>query len=164
MEYQFNLTLWEQYLASLRIAFRKGPLLLMHALYPALGIFLAIDQWRRGVVSIWAYVSLLVLLAFTPLVTMLAVLVRRGQSRGAFSALIVRVTDEGIEQQTQIGDTKVAWGQLLTVRETSRFFFFFVTNRLAIVLPTRVVSDESEQVRLRELIRAHTGVKSRLLK
>ena len=153
MSFKFALGLWEHYKASLRVAVRPGPILIIHLTVLVLFLFLPINLWQMGVRSPLAYLAVLVtIVVYLPTIRLLSVVLRRSQRRGAYNDITIIVDDAGITQQTVLGTTHLPWSSLVAVQESAGLFLFYVTTNVAILLPVRVVKREGRLSDLRAMI------------
>src|SRR5215470_15406352 len=64
-------------------------------------------------------------------------------------------SDAGVEIQTSVSNSNLAWQAFTRAAETSGFLLLFVSNNLAHIVPKRCLADEATVSSLRELIRRH---------
>jgi hypothetical protein len=159
LEYRFRLHLVEEVVAGLKVTVRSGLHLVIHVVFPVLGVvILALAIARGWPPRAMAWVGAAAGLAFTPLVVLLSVLSARlgGGERH------VALDDDGIVVMARGGVARAGWESLAEVEETGRLFLFFATPRAAIAIPKRVVGTERDLARLRAYVRDRAGARARL--
>jgi hypothetical protein len=62
------------------------------------------------------------------------------------------IEDTGLRVITNKADTRLRWGGLKKVRETSGLFMFYYSDRVAFYLPKRVLEGEAEVATVRGLV------------
>lgn len=66
---------------------------------------------------------------------------------------VFRVTGDGAESVTGLGESKVAWNAILRYRESSRFFLLHLAPRQFVPLPKRAFASEQEIIDFRNLLK-----------
>ena len=64
-----------------------------------------------------------------------------------------RLTQSGLSVSTHTADLDLRWDGMFKVRELPDFFLFYYSKRIAYYLPKRVVGDQDQVGRVKELIR-----------
>ena len=118
--------------------------------------FLPVDLralWLVGVIAFF----LAGLISFVPWIV-------RGQLRRAFKETpslqgpqVYQFSDAGLTITGGAMTLTLGWDSLVEVAETPAFFLFYYSKRQAYYFPKRVITNEQDLNRLRELIRAKMG-------
>lgn len=132
----------------LALAFRPGPLYLVHAMFPCAALFIVYLNIEHGTFN-WITVVPVVLLSFlfSPLLFATMVGIWWIQNRKLSRDVFVELLDEGLSVENAQARSLLKWDAITEIRETSSFFFFHINKRQAVLVPCNVVSS----VRIPEL-------------
>jgi hypothetical protein len=118
--------------------------------------FLPVDLrplWLVGIIAFF----LAGLMSFVPWIV-------RGQLRRAYKETpslqglqVYQFSDDGLTIKGNATTLTLGWDSFVEAAETPAFFLFYYSKRHAHYFPKRVISDERELRRLREVIRAKLG-------
>jgi hypothetical protein len=153
VNFEFQPSFGEVYWATFAVI-RRSPLqLVLSAVFPAAGIFLAaLVLWSRRPATIDVLITILLCFAFTPGIIALKLWLARRRNRTVAGVHRFALDSQGIHVSGPAFDVALKWSAINKVAETKRFFLFFFSAQAAQFLPKRVISSADELQAIRDLI------------
>jgi hypothetical protein len=152
-----NPTFWDVYVASLTLIRYRGALIIVHAIFPLLGLFglVFVLCVRHHVGADDALIALLAF-SFTPLVTALAVWTSRRRNKLAQGPFTYSFDAEGMHTSATAFDQTIKWPAIMRVRQSKRFLFIFVSPSRAFCLPLKALTEQGVLDEVRSIACEHT--------
>ena len=78
-------------------------------------------------------------------------MIKEGKNNGLLGEHTMTLTDEGISDLNQKGETKVKWSGIEMFKEDDEYFYLYNSSVSSYILPKRALSDEAE---FRKMVRS----------
>jgi hypothetical protein len=157
LRFEFETSFLEQYIASLTVLSRLPSQIAMSAVFPLAGLFLIFVSFFSNTFGVFDAFIIGLSFGFTPLLTALNVWVSRRRNKTSVGQFVYEFDLDGIKISGRAFDLKLKWEALWKVRETKKFFLFFVSPRAAQFLPKRCIVDTEQQSQLRQFVLSRTA-------
>ena len=164
MKIEFTPTFWNQYLASLIIQVKSPFMLIISLIFPAAGLFI-LTCMLLGISKEPSFFEIIIIplaFGFTPIITALSVYLARRKNKTIGGAQTYQVDDIGIEITGSTFKTHLQWQGLYQILETGRFFFFYLSPRMAYFIPKSIFNNLSEVDELKKLLVSKAKCKNNL--
>jgi hypothetical protein len=157
MRFEFETSFREQYSAALTMMSRMPLQMLALAIFPLAGFALILLSLATDSLSLFTIFLVVLTFSFFPLVTALNVWLSRRRNKIMTGQFVYNIDEQGIQVTGGVFESKLAWQALWKVVETKRFFFFFVSGRMAQFVPKRAIGSEEQLLELRKLVLSQTA-------
>ncbi len=164
IKFSHNQIFIDQYLAILSIQYSSKPLLIMNMLFPLGGLFILVII-LLGINENPSFFEILIIplaFGFTPIITALTVYLARQKNKTICNSQNFIFDTEGIEISNSSFNTQLKWEGLYRATETDRFFFFYLSPRMAYFLPKYVVKNTYKLNELRSFLSTHLLCKNNI--
>jgi hypothetical protein len=139
-----NPTFRETFMASMALIRYQRWRILLHAVFPAIGVFilLFVASLEKREAADWGILVLVpVALGFTPLVSALTIWFSRRNSKLAQGPFTYSFDSGGMHFCGKMFEQKILWAALPRVRRTRRLIFIFIDPNRAFFIPLHSVPD-----------------------
>lgn len=157
MIFEFKPSFAEQYRAVFTVMFRSPVHLFLMPLFPLAGLAILVLTFLAGSpLTFGNFVAVIACFAIIPGVTALNVWSSRRKNRTVQGVLRYTVDDNGLGISSPAFNLLLKWSAINRVRETKRYFLFYISARGAYFIPKSVVTGQMDE--LRAVIARNVGI------
>jgi hypothetical protein len=80
-------------------------------------------------------------------------MINEGKNNGIFGPYSLTLTEDGIEESNQSGESRVTWGSIEKMEESEEHIFIYTSVINAYVVPVRAFADDEQRKEFTRLIR-----------
>ena len=152
LRFEFETSFREQYIASLTVLSRLPLQIASAAIFPLAGILLIFLSFVTDTFSFFNALIIGLSFGFTPALMALNVWLYRRRNKTALGQFVYEFDTYGVRISGGTFDLKLKWEAIYKVRETEKFFLFFLSSRMAQFLPKRCIAGNERLSHLREFV------------
>jgi len=152
LRFEFETSFREQYIASLTVLSRLPLQIAIAAIFPLAGILLIFLSFVTDTFSLFNALIIGLSFGFTPALMALNVWLHRRRNKTAVGQFVYEFAPYAMKISGGTFELKLRWEAIYKVRETNKFFLFFVSSRMAQFLPKRCIVGNDQLFLLRGFV------------
>lgn len=156
MKYSFKPTYKDRYLAELALLMHDRLRLSIMTLMMILGlVLLTVILWAGATPTLYQSFLIVIAMTFFPLLAALSAWIAGRRTKFAQGQTHIELAEEGLRVTHPLYTVELRWTGLHKIRETRRYFLFFISPRTAYFLIKSKLGGDDEVQRVRDFIARH---------